>query len=133
MSLNARVETQGGRIVLVVEDDAIVRPILAELLEAAGYRPVTAEHGREALERLRAGLRPDCILLDWLMPVMDGAQFLAAAQAEPGIAALPVVILSGADSEDDARLVESGAPCLSKPIDLRLLVQTLEQVCGPGT
>ena len=63
--------------ILVVDDDRDIRESLRELLAEAGYAVAVAENGRVALERLRAGLRPGVILLDLMMPIMDGMTFRA--------------------------------------------------------
>ncbi|HET9793477.1 MAG TPA: response regulator [Thermoanaerobaculia bacterium] len=80
--------------VLVVEDDDDVREALLLLLENEGVRAVGATDGRDALERLEAGFRPSLILLDLMMPVMDGERFLRARKADPNLASIPVVVVS---------------------------------------
>ncbi|HET9555375.1 MAG TPA: response regulator [Anaeromyxobacteraceae bacterium] len=81
--------------ILVVEDDPGIRDTIAELLESEGYRVVPARHGGEALELL-ATLRPDVMVLDLVMPVMDGGQLLARLRADAALGALPVVLMTGA-------------------------------------
>src|SRR5690242_7123757 len=84
-----------SRTLLVVEDDADVREALIEVLADHGYFALAAANGREALEILRAeGPRPSVILLDIMMPVMDGQQFRAAQLEDPELAAIPVIVLS---------------------------------------
>ena len=80
--------------VLVVEDDDDVREALLLLLENEGVHAVGATDGRDALERLEAGFRPSLILLDLMMPVMDGERFLRARKADPNLASIPVVVVS---------------------------------------
>jgi CheY-like chemotaxis protein len=114
--------------VLVVEDEFIVRTCLAETLEDAGYRVATARDGAEALARIQED-RPDAVLLDLLMPVMDGLAFLHARHAQPRLATLPVVVLSAGGSEAlrSATALRATA-VLAKPVDLDALSRVLEQV-----
>ena len=83
----------GRRCVLVVDDDETIREFVATLLDCEGYRVRTAADGREALDALEAW-RPDLIVLDMLMPVMDGAAFLRAQQADPRHRDIPVIMMS---------------------------------------
>jgi CheY-like chemotaxis protein len=118
----------GMRRVLVVEDECLIRACLAEGLEDAGYQVDTAPNGAEALARI--GERcPDAVLLDLLMPVMDGLEFLYQRYAQPRLAALPVVVLSaaGVPALRDATALRATA-VLSKPIDLDVLSAVLEHV-----
>src|SRR6266545_2552495 len=114
--------------VLVVEDEALIRACLAEGLTDAGYEVVTAPNGAEALLRIREE-RPDAVLLDLLMPVMDGLAFLNARHAQPRLATVPVVVLSagGVSALRDATALRATA-VLSKPIDLDVLSAVLEHV-----
>ncbi len=85
----------GTGALLLVDDDERVREALVALLEAQGYPVVGAANGREALDVLRVrGLRPGLILLDLMMPVMDGWQFRAAQLADAELATVPVVVFS---------------------------------------
>src|ERR687885_2636111 len=86
--------TTGGRNrVLVVEDEPIIRRFLEEGLTDAGFHVITAHNGAVALDRVEEH-QPDAVLLDLLMPVMDGLEFLRERQQQPRLAALPVVVLS---------------------------------------
>jgi CheY-like chemotaxis protein len=113
--LNARLT------VLHVEDDPDIRDVVCELLEAEGYEVVQAPHGQRALELLQAGLRPCVVLLDLMMPVMDGATFLARLRAIPSLAALPVVIVSA------SRPVPGAVAVLGKPFELDALLGTVRR------
>ena len=84
----------GNHTILVVDDDADIRDSVAEVLEDAGYRVQQAANGREALDYLQASAYPCIILLDLMMPVMDGPQFRAAQQSKPTLAGIPVVVIS---------------------------------------
>src|SRR5690349_1848715 len=94
-----------GHYVLVVEDSTDARQMLASLLEVEGFAVRTAANGREALDQLRAGPPPCLILLDLMMPVMDGYQFRAEQRQDPGLSPIPVVVVSAvAGGEDTATL-----------------------------
>lgn len=83
--------------ILIIEDDDDIRQVFVDILESEGYRIGAAANGAEGLALLQGGQRPWLILLDLLMPVMNGAEFLARRQADPHLAAIPVVLLSGGD------------------------------------
>ena len=102
-----------GWRILIVEDDGPLRAALADALSFDGHVVDQAEHGGRALELLAAGCRPGIILLDIVMPVMNGIRFLEAKAVDPAIAAIPVVLMSATES----RLIP-GAVCLvRKPFD----------------
>jgi adenylate cyclase len=107
---------------LVVDDNALNRDVLARRLERLGYSVATAEHGRQALEMLRAAPY-DLVLLDILMPEMDGYQVLVQLKADDHLRHIPVVVLSAVDElESVVRCVELGADdYLPKPFNPALL------------
>jgi CheY-like chemotaxis protein len=112
--------------VMVVEDDFAIRETLRELLEEEGYRVTQAANGAEALARLRTGT-PKLILLDLMMPVMDGWEFRSAIQDDPRLAKIPVIVISadhGLESKV-ARMQVQGY--LTKPFELDQLLQTVER------
>jgi CheY-like chemotaxis protein len=86
-----------SKSVLVVEDDPLIRGAMQLLLEWEGYRVAWAANGRQALDLLRSGERPSCILLDLMLPVPNGWQFRREQQRDPALAAIPVVVVSAAD------------------------------------
>jgi signal transduction histidine kinase/DNA-binding response OmpR family regulator/HAMP domain-containing protein len=93
---------------LVVEDDDTTRELVRRLLVGEGWAVSAAANGREALERLRSE-RPNLILLDLLMPEMDGFEFLAKLRESPELATTPVIIVTAADlSEEDRRRLQGG-------------------------
>ena len=104
-----------GLHVLVVEDDEMMRLILRRILEDEGYVVTEAANGLEALERLRSAI-PGAVLLDLLMPVMDGFEFFAAMHAEPAWRDIPVLVITSKDltEEDHARLNSSVIRILEK-------------------
>ena len=117
--------------ILIVDDDADVRESLAEVLGEEGYRVAGVRNGREALEYLRSETLPSLILLDMMMPEMDGWRFRLELQKVPELASIPVVILSGHGSVRDAALVLGAADYLRKPLRLESLLEIAERYCRP--
>jgi CheY-like chemotaxis protein len=113
--------------VLVVEDDADAREAMKSVLELHGYPVVTAADGSEALDRLRNGLKPCLILLDLMMPGMDGFQFVNEKRQDPRISAIPVVIYSGHHDAkaNAARLGAQGY--FQKPVEVEGLLKLVER------
>jgi CheY-like chemotaxis protein len=114
--------------VLLVEDDEDLRETLCEVLEDRGYRPTRASNGEEALKLLRAnGAKPSVILLDLMMPVMNGWQFLGERENDPALRRIPVIVLTahGAELLTDQKV--DGV--LRKPVSLDALLSALEQLC----
>jgi len=123
-------EPSSGRRIVVLEGDAALRAALVEGLERNGYHMTTAKSGAEVLEAL-ADLAPDLIVLDMLMPGMDGFEFLARLNADPRRARIPVVILSNvADALQDCIDPEAAkaigvAAILPKAIPLSLVLDRI--------
>ena len=114
--------------ILVIDDDDDIREVLATLLDEAGFRVVTAANGREALEHLREDPQPDVILLDLMMPEMDGYQFRAEQQRDPALRAIPTLIVTAGTVT--SRVEALGAEAiLRKPVSLRRLVDTIRRFC----
>src|SRR4051794_37746057 len=88
--------TPPNKLVLLVEDNDATREAVSLILESDGYQVMTAANGRKALDRLRGGARPDLILLDLMMPVMDGWQFRAEQRRDQVLADIPVIVCSAA-------------------------------------
>ena len=111
--------------ILVVDDSPVNRLLLARALEAQDYAVTMAEHGRAALQLLRArgALSFDVVLLDLLMPEMDGYQALAQIKADPGLRHIPVIMISAVEELDSVvRCLELGATdYLLKPFNAALL------------
>jgi signal transduction histidine kinase len=113
-------------LVMVVDDDFDIRDGIAELLRQHGFTVSTAANGAEALELLRSGLRPKLILLDLMMPVMDGVTFCNICHDDPVLSSIPVFIIS-ADAASAVKLTRTGATgFLQKPVQIENLLQTLE-------
>jgi len=119
------------RTVLVVEDDRDVRQAIAEVLSDCEYKALHASNGAEALERLRtAPVQPCVILLDIMMPTMDGWQFRAAQRSDPSVKDIPVVILTAHADADTAAEQMDAAGFLMKPVALDLLLGIVERFCA---
>jgi CheY-like chemotaxis protein len=117
--------------ILVVDDEPTIRALLVEDLTHAGYTVTTACNGLEALERAYE-CRSDAVLLDLLMPVMDGLGFLRERQAQPDLARVPVVVLSAAGMDTLRAATKLRATAvLSKPLNLGVLSAVLEHVLKP--
>jgi CheY-like chemotaxis protein len=116
-----------GHLVLVVDDDAPIREALLTVLHDDGYATAGAADGREALEFLRNHPPPRVILLDLMMPVMDGWTFLREQAADPALAAIPVVVIT-AGSETTAPALE-GRTVLSKPLKIDDVVAAVKRHC----
>ena len=120
------------RPVLIIEDDTDSRVMIQTLLRLEGYEVVGASNGREGLTATRAA-HPCLILLDLMMPVMDGLEFRAEQVRDPAISSIPVVIVS-ARHDADATASDLGvAACVGKPIDLdELATAVAENCCDHG-
>ncbi len=116
--------------VLIVDDDSAVRMALKELFETEGYTVVLAANGRAALNRLREGFRPGVVLLDLMMPVMDGWDFRTQQQQDPALKDIPVFILTAAGFSSETIRAQFGEiPFVSKPPPHELLLQLVKDVC----
>jgi signal transduction histidine kinase len=115
-----------SRTVLIVDDEPDIREIFETVLGHDGYDVLTASDGAEAMELLRRGARPDVILLDLMMPQMDGWQFRVAQRNDPALAAIPVIAVS-ADRTAKAAAIDADA-YLAKPVDVNTLLLTLDRL-----
>jgi CheY-like chemotaxis protein len=130
MPLESRHAPPSGHYVLVVEDNQDVRETLVELLESYGYDAIGAEHGREALDTLaRLGSRPCMIVLDLMMPVMDGRTFRLEQLKQPEVSSVPVVIVSAYDETPERLREMQAAAYLRKPINLGELMRLVGRLC----
>jgi CheY-like chemotaxis protein len=113
--------------VLVVEDDRTLRSLIDQRLHVEGFAPISVPNGREALRLLNAGVRVQVILLDLIMPVMDGWAFRRRQLSDPALAHIPVIALSGADNMRSEEL--NAAAIFRKPVAIEQLVRTIHQIC----
>jgi CheY-like chemotaxis protein len=114
--------------VLVVEDDEEIRDVLLELLEDHGYTSVGAANGREALDKLFAmATLPRLILLDLMMPVMDGKAFREVQLRTPAIQSIPVLVISAFRNLEASLLELRPNGHLKKPLEVPLLLELVER------
>ncbi|HEX3765081.1 MAG TPA: response regulator [Kofleriaceae bacterium] len=121
-----------SRYILVVDDDRDIRDSLVELLTEYGFPATGAGNGAEALEVLRTSAQPPAlILLDLMMPVMDGREFRERQLENPAWTAIPVIVISAYNDVDR----QAGALALDhlrKPLTVRSLLDTVRRHCASG-
>jgi len=118
-----------GSYVLVVDDDPAIRGLVGDALRDEGYAVDLAAHGREALDAIRVR-RPATIVLDLMMPIMDGFSFMEACLHEQLCDNVPIVVISAVH---DAMRRVSEVPvhaCIAKPFDLDELIKTIAHFAG---
>ena len=114
-------------LILIVDDDADIRAALAMVLHTRGYQSMQAANGHEALEKLQAGLRPSLVLVDLMMPGMNGWELVAAVGKDPALASIPLVVLTGYRSMVGDKAFPGTVGVLTKPVDLKQLFSLLER------
>lgn len=132
------VSSEGGvratgvpRRILLVEDADDLREVFGQVLEAAGHVVAAAANGEEALARMRASPAPDLIVLDMMMPKMDGWQFRKIQLSHPDFARIPVVVISAAEVVRRSALGAGAAAFLPKPIAPEDLLTAVSAIVGP--
>lgn len=117
-------------LILVVDDEFSITEVLEAVLADAGHEVVTAINGRQGMDRIREKL-PDLVLLDFMMPMMDGRAMLDAMREDPACREIPVVIMS---SLPETTVVEAAkgqyAAFLRKPFKIRTLIDIVNAVIG---
>lgn len=113
--------------ILIIEDEPIIRETLKDSLELEGYQVTAVENGKEGLEMVHRMERPCLILLDLMMPVMNGFEFLEKKGNEVAIATIPVIIVSA--FPDQAKKINANG-FVKKPIDLDLLLDFIKRYCS---
>jgi CheY-like chemotaxis protein len=118
--------------ILVVDDDDSMRKFLAKVLQEQRYSVSVAENGQQAAALLAATTEPPgLILLDLVMPVMDGWQFLEWIQGQRRLDKVPVIAITGFPQAANAMAGLGPVACLSKPFDIPLLLETIAAHCPP--
>jgi CheY-like chemotaxis protein len=112
--------------VLVVDDDPDIRDSLREVLEDEGYTVSSVANGREALDYLRSGKRPCVILLDLMMPIMDGWQFRREQKQDATIADIPLVVITATGKRP---VLIDADELVMKPLDLTRLFEAIDRYC----
>jgi CheY-like chemotaxis protein len=121
-----REPVQANTTILVVEDDPSIRDSVAECLEDEGYVVARAANGAEALDLLAAGVQPQILLLDLHMPVMDGAELVAALEADERLRGIPRVLMTGSAPRAGAPLPPADV-YLEKPFEIATLLAAIER------
>ena len=116
------------KTVLIVEDDEVIRDVLQQLLQYQGYKTVTANHGKDALEKLDELECPALLLMDLMMPVMDGWELLANLRSNERFRRLPVIVLS-AGAEGHELRDDPYARFLKKPLRMHSLLEMVQKLC----
>lgn len=119
--------------ILVVEDEPLIAMALEAELEDAGYRVVIAANGQQGLERLAEAPRPDLVLTDMMMPIMGGAEMIAAMSANPELGGLPVIVLSSLPEETVRKRANGAAAILRKPYTAAEILGAIARVLGEAT
>jgi CheY-like chemotaxis protein len=116
--------------ILVVEDDKDLRESLSDALEMEGYATVCVENGKAALKHLATGARPCVILLDLMMPVMDGWTFRQEMMKDASLSAIPVVVMTAATPARAAAI--AAEVVLYKPLHMGRVVGVVQKHCPEG-
>jgi CheY-like chemotaxis protein len=117
--------------VLLVEDDADTRSVMQTVIQRSGFAVETAADGREALDQLRSDLKPAVILLDLMMPRMDGWQFRAEQRQDPALADIPVVLVSATHDLHEQADALGADGYLQKPVIFEELLNLLHRYRRP--
>jgi CheY-like chemotaxis protein len=115
-------------MILLVEDDDDIREAAAELLRAAGFAVAAAANGREALEKLTAREPWELIVLDLMMPIMDGWEFRRAQLADAAAREIPVLVMTGISDASDAQRRLGTAGAITKPFTTQALLEAVSRL-----
>jgi DNA-binding response OmpR family regulator len=118
--------------ILLVEDDDTIAAILSAVLQDQGYTVSRASNGKEALDHLYNQQPPRVILLNLMMPVMNGWKFREHLRQVPELAQIPVVVLSGLRDLDQKAAVLEATDCFTKPYNLKAVLDTVRCHCRSG-
>jgi two-component system chemotaxis response regulator CheY len=116
--------------ILLVEDDPGIRESITDCLAFEGYEVAGAANGEEGLRYLGLAPRPALIILDLIMPVMNGAQFLERLRQDEELASIPVVVMTAAMAAGSSAVSADGR--LAKPFELAELLQVVQRFAGPA-
>jgi two-component system chemotaxis response regulator CheY len=120
---------QNQKSILIVEDDVAIRDALTLILEDEGYAVVGAPNGLEALRHLKENGPPDLIVLDLMMPIMDGWQFSKEQQQDPSLKDVPVVVLSANGNVGQKASLLGAVGFLQKPVEVPDLLEVIQRCC----
>lgn len=113
--------------ILVIEDDTSIRELLVELLESEGYSVASAVNGLEGLKHLNSEAQPNLILIDLMMPVMDGYSFRTEQLKNESWAKIPTVVMSAEANAKEKMKSYNITAFLSKPVELETILKTVAQ------
>ena len=116
------------KLILVVDDEFAIRDMMEALLTEEGYTVQSATNGQHGLATLSEG-RPDLILSDWMMPVMDGLEFCRTLQGMPDYCSIPIIFMSAVSKNISAHDCNFLA-VLEKPFDISMVLSLIEQTIG---
>jgi two-component system response regulator VicR len=117
--------------ILVVDDEYLIADILGYALEDEGYMVVKAGNGRKGLEVLDRE-RPELVITDFMMPLMDGLEFAQAIRSRQSPQALPIILMSGAQGSVGRASPELFAAVFDKPFDINEIIDIVRELIGPG-
>ena len=117
--------------ILIVEDDSDARRLYALALNQRGFEVKLAANGAEAVERIASGEKPDVILLDWLMPLMDGSEVLERLGGDHDTASIPIIVISGQQRPEQ---LDRRIQCwMTKPVSIDDLVAQIQKPRGESS
>lgn len=118
--------------VLIVEDEFAIADLLEMALTDEGYRVLHAANGRQGLERLAEGPRPDLVITDYMMPILDGAGLLKAMRDTQAQRDIPCIVMSSMPEANVRERVAGYAAFVRKPFQLAAVVQVVARVLNPS-
>jgi len=120
-------------LILLVEDDFMLRGSLAAVLQSEGYRVESAANALEALDRLTRPPKPSLILLDIMLPYMDGLEFRALQRAAPDMADIPVIVITAVGLQPEVAVELDLRQTFFKPLERPRLLDAIRRHCTPRT
>jgi CheY-like chemotaxis protein len=114
--------------ILIIEDEPDIREITKLFVHMQGHQAITAENGKEAMDLLEKGERPCLILLDLMMPVMDGWAFAEEISHNESLNQVPIVVVTA--FADDVQAIKNARAILKKPVGAAQLKKIVESYCG---
>jgi len=119
--------------ICLIEDDLAIRLVVGEILNASGFEVVSFKNGALAWSSLSKGYRPDLIILDLMMPVMNGRQFRAMQIKSPSLKDIPVMIMTAADSSLSSDVVFEGVRVVNKPVRIENILAKVKAELSSGS
>lgn len=111
--------------ILLVDDEPDLRECIADFLETEGYKVIQAENGKVALNLLKTGIKPSVVLLDYMMPIMDGKAFCEVFSKDSSINSIPVILLTAAKVTEETLKQMNLRDQLMKPIQIEKFLETI--------